>query len=185
MINNTKEYYEIPNNKPFIRCDYEVAMRSYDPNIKHQYHIIHFKKIDLLEKCRLMIDTTPYPRKNEYLLRLKQKEIRDKLGITKQSSCIYEINSCHIKKFIDIKSHIYIDKKELDKIKIGEKVYIIREYNTHNNNDDFSQYTIYDAICYRKFNDYVEWCTSTQANCHKNIIKNYYRIKKLENILND
>ena len=88
-------------------------------------------------------------------------------------------NNNHLSK--DLKSPL--NKKYA--IKIGEKVYIIREYNTHNNNDDFSQYTIYDAICYRKFNDYVEWCTSTQANCHKNIIKNYYRIKKLENILND
>jgi len=165
-MNEYKIYKDIPTDKPVIRCDYQVAKR--DINFLYRY-------IYILEKERI------YPDIKTIELFKKYRKIRENLGISKVEYFLID-NYSTINQKSDIKKHYYIDDDELNKIKVGEKVYIIREYDNSYDNDH-NKYVIYDAVCIRKIDNYVEWYTTKSAQCYNSIFKNYYRKIKIKRLM--
>jgi len=170
MLDKQKIYYNIPTDKPFIRCDYGVAKRPGETQSETYVHL--YLKINVIEKELYLKKQRPID-----IIKIN-RDIRKELGVEHiQYKRMYDINYTFINGFKDIKQHYYSDDNELDKINIGDDVYLLREYNTTYKRD-CDQYQIYDAVCIRKIGNYVEWHTTSQANCNDSILNNYLRKKK-------
>jgi len=177
MLDIQKTYYNIPTDKPFIRCDYPVAKRPAE--IQSEPYVRLYSKINLLRKelylknCHRPIDVIKVNR-----------EIRKELGVEHINYIrMYDINYSFINNFHDIKQHYYSDVNELQRFEPGDSVYLLREYKTTYKRD-CDQYDIFDAVCIRKIGNYVEWYTTTQADCHDSILNNYFRKKKYKKLFN-